>query len=75
MTVTCNFCDKPSHEVMCMVYAEDLNMLAICDECVLLCVEIVAEYVAKKPITAPPWHVLAAALQTNDDEPQPGEPK
>lgn len=66
MTINCNFCGKPSHEVMCMVYAE--RMVAICDECVLLCVEIVASHVANKPVKAPPWHVIAAAFQVDDDE-------
>ena len=73
MTVTCNFCGKPSIEVMSMVIG--YCGVAICSECVLVCVEVVAGGVAKKPITAPPWHVLAAALQTNDDKPQLGEPK
>lgn len=73
MAITCNFCGKTPDAVMCMIYTG--NGTAICSECVLACVEIVAGAVAKKPITAPPWHVLAAALQTNDDEPQPGEPK
>ena len=67
MTVTCNFCGKPSAEVMSMVITD--SGVAICSECVLVCVEVVAGGVAKKPITAPPWHVLAAALQTNDDNP------
>lgn len=68
MTVTCDFCEKNKGEVICIVN-DRVHDVAICDECVLLCVEVIVSHVSEKPKLAPPWHVMAAAFLDKPDEP------
>ena len=43
---TCSFCQKAKHDVTCMIEGK-FKMAHICDECVEVCVKVVAEYKLK----------------------------
>jgi ATP-dependent Clp protease ATP-binding subunit ClpX len=45
--MACNFCGKSQDEVIVMIAGP--NDIAICNECVELCAEIVATYPKEKP--------------------------
>ncbi len=42
----CSFCDKSRHHVRNLIAGPDVY---ICNECVLLCIEIISEHKPKKP--------------------------
>lgn len=49
--MACNFCKKSQDEVIVMIAGP--SDIAICNECVALCVDIVATYPKKDPPPAP----------------------
>lgn len=41
--ITCSFCGKTKREVKTMIVPRDNDKVAICDECISLCNELIAE--------------------------------
>jgi len=48
------FCDKSQHEVECLIRHREDSWVAICDECVAVCVKTIAEQKTKQNTPPPP---------------------